>query len=92
MGGVVMDLVNVEFNLEERMGILKIREDPLFLCGCESIREFKKAFIKWISNEFDKSTSQSLGLEFPYVIGDLTFYSLSEIEKYIVGTQNCMKE
>lgn len=88
-----MDLINVKFNEEEQIGIVYLNNFPLYSSfGKTSIKEFKNSFIKWISNEFDESIRKELGLSFPYVIGGLTFYSLSEIEKYIEGTQNLAKD
>lgn len=42
----------------------------------------------YLSREFDISVSKDLGIGFPYIIGDMTFYSISEIEKYIEGTKS----
>lgn len=88
-----MDLVSVKFNEEERMGTVELNGFPLFASyGSVSVKDFKKKFIEWISNEFDNAISQDLGINFPYVIGDMTFYTILEIEKYIEGTQRQMKE
>lgn len=88
-----MDFISVKFNEEERIGTVELNRFPFFTsCGCVSVKDFKKKFIEWISNEFDNAISQDLGINFPYVIGGMTFYTISEIERYIEGTQRQKKE
>lgn len=88
-----MDLISVKFNEEERIGTVELNGFPFFTSyGSLSVKDLKVVFMNYLSEKFDESVSKDLGIGFPYIIGNMTFYTISEIEKYIAGTQRQMKE
>lgn len=91
-GEKYLDFLKVKFNSDEKLGTISIKDEPIFCAVCKDIKDLKFTFMNYISREFDISVSKNLGIGFPYIVGDMTFYSISEIEKYIEGTQSQRKE
>lgn len=83
-----MNFLEVKFNRDEKLGTISIKDKPIFCAVCKSVKDLKVTFMDYLSREFDISVSKDLGIGFPYIIGDMTFYSISEIEKYIEGTKS----
>lgn len=87
-----MNFLEVKFNCDENLGTVCIKEEPIFCAVCKSVKDLKVVFMNYLSEKFDESVSKDLGIGFPYIIGDMTFYTISEIERYIEGTQRQKKE
>lgn len=88
----VAELMSVKFDFEKLYGEIMANGQMFFQATGYSINDFKKLFITWVIEKFDESIGRDLGINFPYKIGNMTFYNLSEIEKYIEGTQYQKKE
>lgn len=87
-----MSFLEVKFDCDENLGTVNINDKPIFCAVCKSVKDLKLSFINYFSEKFDESVSNDLVIGFPYIIGNMTFYTISEIEKYIEGTQNKKKE
>ena len=48
----------------------------------------KNFAVKSLANSFDESIEQNLGITFPYTIGDIIFYSLTELNNFVLAKQN----
>ena len=78
--------MKVEYSNTEKYGTVIFEENEIFLSGdFENLADMKNFAVKLFAEEFDKSIDQNLGITFPYTIGSMTFYSLSELNSFVLG-------
>lgn len=69
-------------------GCVKFDKEEVLVCGnFKSLADMKNFAVKTLANFFDKSIEQNLGITFPYTISDITFYSLTELNNFVLANQ-----
>ncbi len=67
---------------------VKFNKEEVFVCGdFKSLADMKNFAVKIFVNSFDESIEQNLGITFPYAIGNITFYSLTELNNFVLANQ-----
>lgn len=69
-------------------GCVKFDKEEILVYGdFKSLADMKNFAVKTLANSFDESIEQNLGITFPYAIGDITFYSLTELNNFVLANQ-----
>ena len=69
-------------------GCVKFDKEEILINGdFKSLADMKNFAVKSLANSFDESIEQNLGITFPYAIGDITFYSLTELNNFVLANQ-----
>lgn len=69
-------------------GCVKFDNEEILINGdFKSLADMKNFAVEVFAEEFDKGIKQNLGITYPYTVGNITFYNLSELEKFILGKQ-----
>lgn len=70
-------------------GCVKFDKEEILINGdFKSLADMKNFAVKSLANSFDESIEQNLGITFPYEIGGITFYSLTELNNFVLAKQN----
>ena len=78
----------VEYDCVKKYGTVYSDDGVIFVSGdFDSLSDMKNFAVEVFAEEFDKGIKQNLGITYPYTVGDITFYNLSELEKFILGKQ-----
>ena len=69
-------------------GCVKFDKEEVLVYGdFKSLADMKNFAVKTLANSFDESIEKNLGITFPYAIGDITFYSLTELNNFVLANQ-----
>lgn len=69
-------------------GYIEFGKEENFIQGAfKNLADMKNYAVKLFASSFDKSIEQNLGITFPYTIGEITFYSLPELNNFILAKQ-----
>lgn len=80
--------MKVEYDCVKKYGTVYSDDGVIFVSGdFDSLADMKNCAVEMFTEEFDKGIEQNLGITYPYTVGDITFYNLSELEKFILGKQ-----
>ena len=81
--------MKVEFNSAHDLAYIYFETDKITIDFVDNdLTVLKNRFIQHLSECFDDAVEVNLGITFPYTIGNITFYTISELQKYILGTQS----
>ena len=80
--------MKVEYDSAKKYGTVYSDDGVIFVSGdFDSLSDMKNFAVEVFAEEFDKGIKQNLGITYPYTVGNITFYNLSELEKFILGKQ-----
>ena len=80
--------MEIEYDSIEKYGTVYLTDGEILVSGdFESLADMKNFAVKTFADEFDRNIKQNLGITFPYKIGNITFYSLSELNSFVLGKQ-----
>ena len=80
--------MKIEYDSIKKYGTVHLADGEILISGnFKSLADMKNFAVKTFADEFDRNIKQNLGITFPYKIGNITFYSLSELNSFVLGKQ-----